>query len=162
MKILIALFCLAICTTGNAAQMTKVLTEEQEKAMRQLFLLALDDLTNIKTVLDQYPDINALLSQSTINLGGEKTRSLTFDGVTLYVSKTAAGMFRNKAQSWYDELREEDARYNKEKQAALQEITNTIEIKDLAAVIHGYAYGMLSIDLPEEKKGWLTSHCTIQ
>lgn len=58
-------------------------------------------------------------------------------------------------------------RYAREKPKALQEIANTLDLmnmKDLATIIHGYAYGVLPRDLPksDEKKGWLQSHCAIQ
>jgi len=58
-------------------------------------------------------------------------------------------------------------RYAQEKPQALQEIASTLDLmnmKDLATIIHGYAYGVLPRDLPksDEKKGWLQSHCTIQ
>lgn len=56
-------------------------------------------------------------------------------------------------------------RYAAEKQAALERIQNFVTVQDLAAIVCGYAYGVLSRDLPKdlpEEKSWLATHCAIQ
>jgi len=90
--------------------------------------------------------------------------------------KTAVDFAKERAAARKLSLRDYNAEMKKYYQAVadgkakralfLEEITDIIGIKGLAAIICEYTcYGSFSKDLPkphEEKKGWLTSHCTIQ
>lgn len=245
MKILITLFSLASCITLNAAQVAKVLTEEQKKAVQDVFQLIYDNkLDDLKKNLQDYPEIvneipcafvwkegeaycweaNSLSAlhyaikikkhealcilleynaNPDIQCGYDKETALMWAayreawncvktliefGVdkefknknqknALYAAEHNASLYSR--QSNYEEAMEryhqaiadgeaERDRYAQEKQISLEVVQSFVTVKDLAAIVCGYAYGVLPRDLPKSDKkvikqtGCLPSHCTIQ
>jgi len=237
MKIHIALLCLTTGITINAAQMAKVLTEEQEKAAQLMFRLIFDKNNDyLKKLLLKYPEIVDERTSLTINMSKNRTSALhyaikennyeafcllleynanpdiqcerdketalmwaayfcNFDCIKTLIATGVDKEFKNEHQktaldlaktgyanftSSRSDYEEDIERYHQaitdgeaerdiyalEKQAALEEIQNFVTVKDLAAIVCGYAYGVLPRDLPKdlpkEKKNWLKSHCAIQ
>lgn len=237
MKILITLFCLNSCITLHAAQVAKVLMEEQEIAAQQMFQV-IHDKNNVylKKLLQKYPGIANEMPGTKIKLprsalyyaikaenhealcllleynanpdiqcGHDKYTALMwashFNDPNCVKTLIAAGVdkeFTNEKQKtalgaaeagdasltsqrsiyeaamkkYYQAIAAGEAerdRYAVEKQIAFEEIANIIGIKDLSAIVCGYAYGILPRDLPKElpedlpkEKNWLSSHCAIQ
>lgn len=248
MKFIITLFCLTSCITTNAAQVAKVLTEEQQEAAQKMFQLIYDkNNVNLKKLLQKYPGIANEMPEVRILLrtgfdpyyhfGKNHISALhyaikennhealcllleyhadpdiqyEYDKETplmwaAYFSdfncaktliaagadkelknenqKTALDAFRNEDTSfnlrrptykaaikeYHQAIADGEAerdRYAAEKQAAFKEIQNFVKVKELTAIVCGYAYGILPQDLPKSKaiiaeKSLLESQCAIQ